>query len=290
MIIIDPSRPVFKGNTHVHTTRSDGRKSFDECLDIYAALGHDFLVVTDHWKLSPQTERDGMLVMRGVEYDFTFEDQVLHVVGVLPDGADPGAERGDDHIDVIQRINDVGGAAICAHPAWSMNTPEFLLTLGGCCGAEVFNAVSGLPYGVDRAYSMTQLDIAANHDRLFTMFTGDDTHYYAGEPGSGVNMIQADERTPEALIAAMKRGSMYCTQGPEIIRAEYDPEKRVYTVDCSPASHAVFFSNAPWAPGRCVSSDGLTHAEYALRPSERWIRCEIVDKDGKRAWISPIWA
>lgn len=42
MMIIDPNKPVFKGNTHVHTMYSDGRKSFDECLDIYAALGHDF--------------------------------------------------------------------------------------------------------------------------------------------------------------------------------------------------------------------------------------------------------
>lgn len=290
MLIIDPSKPVFKGNTHVHTTCSDGRKSFDECTDIYAALGHDFLVVSDHWHMSPQTRRGNMLVLRGIEYDFTFEDQVLHVVGVLPDGADTGAVRGDNYLDVIKRINEAGGAAICAHPAWSMNTLEMLLTLDGCCGAEVFNAVSALPYGVDRPYSMTQIDIAANHGRLFTMFTGDDTHYYEGEPGSGVNMIQADECTPEALIAAMKRGSMYCTQGPEVIKAEYDPEKRVYSVDCSPASHVVFFSNAPWTPNRSVNGDGLTHAEYALRPNEKWIRCEVVDADGKRAWVSPVWA
>ena len=288
MLIIDPSKPVFKGNTHVHTRYSDGRKEYDECLDIYAGLGHDFLVVSDHWHLNDETRRGDMLVLRGIEYDFTFEHQVLHVVGVLPDSADPGIVRGDDYKKCIARINEVGGAAICAHPAWSMNTLEFMMTLEGIAGAEVFNAVSGIPYGVDRAYSMTQLDICANHGKFITFFTGDDTHYYEGEPGMGRNMIQADECTAEALIAAMKKGSMYCTQGPEIIRAEYDPDKRVYSVDCTPASHVVFFSNAPWTPKRCVNGDGITHAEYELRPNEQWIRCEVVDADGKRAWISPV--
>lgn len=288
MIIIDPNKPVFRGNTHVHTRHSDGRKSFDECLDIYAALGHDFLVVTDHWHMSDETRRGNMLVLRGVEYDFVLDAQVLHVVGVLPAGADPGVARGDDHLYAVERINAVGGAAICAHPAWSMNTLDTLLSLKGCCGAEVFNAVSGIPYGVDRAYSETQLDVAANHGRLFTLFTGDDTHYYEGEPGWGRNMIQADELTSGALIAAMKRGSMYCTQGPEIIMAQYDPEKRVYSVDCTPASHVVFFSNAPWTPNRCVNGDGITHAEYELRPNERWIRCVVVDGENRRAWISPV--
>lgn len=288
MLIIDPSRPVFKGNTHVHTKFSDGRKTFDECLDIYEALGHDFLVVTDHWHMSEETKRGNMLVMRGIEYDFSFEHQVLHVVGVLPAGADPEIERGDDYMHAIARINEVGGAAICAHPAWSMNTLEMLLSFDGIAGAEVYNAVSGIPYGVDRAYSGAQLDIAANHGRLFTFFTGDDTHYYEGEPGSGRNMVQADECTSESIIAAMKAGRMYCTQGPEIIKAEYDPEKRVYSVDCTPASHVVFFSNAPWTPNRCINGDGLTHAEYELRPNEQWIRCEVVDANGKRAWISPV--
>ena len=288
MLIIDPSKPVFRGNTHVHTKFSDGRKEFGECLDIYEALGHDFLVVTDHWHLNDAARKGNMLVMRGIEYDFNFDHQVLHVVGVLPDDADPGIVRGDDYRKCIDRINEVGGAAICAHPAWSMNTLEFMLTLDGVAAAEVFNAVSGIPYGVDRAYSMTQLDICANHGRLFTFCTGDDTHYYEGEPGMGRSMVQADECTPEAIIRAIKQGNMYCTQGPEIIKAEYDPEKRVYSVDFTPASHAVFFSNAPWTPKRCVNGDGITHAEYELRPNEQWIRCEIIDKDGKRAWVSPV--
>ena len=66
MILVDPNKPVYRGNTHTHTQNSDGRKSFDEALDIYAALGHDFLVVTDHWKIGPETRRGKMLVMSGI--------------------------------------------------------------------------------------------------------------------------------------------------------------------------------------------------------------------------------
>ena len=99
---------------------------------------------------------------------------------------------------------------------------------------------------------------------------------------------RGDKTWSYSLIAAMKRGSMYCTQGPEIIKAEYDPEKRLYSVDCTPASHVVFFSNAPWTPNRCVNGEGLTHAEYELRPNENWIRCVVVDSENRRAWISPV--
>ena len=218
MILVDPNKPVYRGNTHTHTQNSDGRKSFDEALDIYAALGHDFLVVTDHWKIGPETRRGKMLVMSGIEYDFLdVPNQALHVVGILPGGADPGLDREKDNRDynyALCRINEVGGAAVLAHPHWSLNTLDVMKNVGDVVGAEVYNAVSGLPFGPDRAVSTAQLDVAAANGRLFRFLCGDDTHYYLSEPGSGFTMVQADECTPEGIIAALKRGSFYCTQGP----------------------------------------------------------------------------
>ena len=41
----------FKGNTHIHTTRSDGGKS-PEVAELYAGAGYDFLFRTDHWVAS----------------------------------------------------------------------------------------------------------------------------------------------------------------------------------------------------------------------------------------------
>lgn len=289
MLIIDPAKRFYKGNTHTHTTCSDGRRSREECIEIYRNLGHDFLAITDHWQLGNEEWHGNFLVMRGVEYNFRLHQQDMHIVGLFSAGADPEIPNGfGDHNEVIRRINRAGGAAIFAHPAWSMNTLDVMLELEDVCAAEVFNAVSGVPWNGDRAYSMSHMDIAANHGRLFHFVTGDDTHFYTGECGMGVNMVQAEELSAQGIIAALKAGKSYCTQGPEVYRAEYAPETRIYTVDCSDAAHVVFYSDAVWSDDRCTSGENLNHVEYRARANEHYLRCEVIDQNGKKAWIAPV--
>jgi hypothetical protein len=291
LIIIDGSKQYYKGNLHAHTTVSDGRQSPAESVETYRALGYDFLAVTDHWQLNSEGYAGEMLVMRGCEYDFDIANQALHIVGVFPADADPRIIREDAPNRAVSRINRAGGAAILAHPAWSMNTLDVMLSLEEVCGAEVFNAISGMPWGADRAYSGTQLDIAANHGRLYGFLAGDDAHYYDGECGMGWNMVGADTLSAPDIIGALKRGDYYATQGPLIRHAEYDPEVGLYRVECTPASRIVFYSNLPWSRGRCLTGEGLTSGEYSIKREygERYIRCEVIDEAGRRAWISPIW-
>lgn len=291
MIIVDSSQKYYRGNMHVHTTASDGKKSPAECVELYRSLGYDFLAITDHWRLNEEAQAGDMLVMRGTEYDFDIPGQALHIVGVFPAGADPRIIRDDPPNEAIARINRAGGVAILAHPAWSMNTLEVMLKLGGVCGAEIFNAVSGFPWGNDRSHSGTQLDICANHGRLFGLVAGDDTHHYTGEAGSGWTMVQAEELSAEAIIDALRRGAFYATQGPEIKFAEYDERAGVYRVECSPASRIAFYSNLPWSRGRCLNGENLTGGEYRvnLENGETYVRCEVIDDKGRRAWVSPIW-
>jgi predicted metal-dependent phosphoesterase TrpH len=42
----------FRGNTHSHSTVSDGRVTIEERFAGYRAAGYDFLVLTDHRKVS----------------------------------------------------------------------------------------------------------------------------------------------------------------------------------------------------------------------------------------------
>lgn len=276
---------------HVHTTISDGKKNFAECVEIYRDLGYDFLAVTDHWKMSEEMWAGDMLVMRGTEYDFEIPNQALHIVGVFPSGADPHIIRTDAPNEAIARIGRAGGVAILAHPAWSMNTLEVMLKLGDVCGAEVFNAVSGFPWGNDRAYSGTQLDICANHGRLFGFVAGDDTHHYTGEAGSGFTMVRARTHTSDAIIDALRHGEFYASQGPEIKYAEYDAHAGIYRVECTPVNRIAFYSNLPWAPARCLNGENLTSGEYrvSLERGEAYVRCEVIDENGRRAWIAPVW-
>ena len=40
--------PLLKGNLHCHTTRSDAISSPETVMRQYAAMGYDFLALTDH--------------------------------------------------------------------------------------------------------------------------------------------------------------------------------------------------------------------------------------------------
>lgn len=42
----------YKGNTHIHSTASDGGLDFDQLADLYASAGYHFLFRTDHWLCS----------------------------------------------------------------------------------------------------------------------------------------------------------------------------------------------------------------------------------------------
>ena len=287
MKLIDASKRYYKGNTHAHTTRSDGVKSPGEVMRMFRDAGYEFLVLTDHWTPGPTQDFDGMLVLSGAEYDFSFPEQVLHIVGVFPDEtAAKGFSHEMDYPEVIGRINAQGGAAILCHPAWSLNTPEMIRSVQGVCAAEIYNSISGSPWNALRADSSVLLDIVAAGGRCIPQIAADDCHFYTGEQLMSYIMLQADELTSEGVIAALKRGSFYATQGPQFIDAELTDTELI--VRTSPVNRCSFISNLVYVAGRCRMGEGMVENVYRLQPGERFIRCEIEDSEGRRAWLSPV--
>lgn len=289
MFEFDGTKPFFKGNTHLHTTVSDGDFTPEQAKAAYKAAGYDFIVISDHRIVGATEDYEGMLCMSGAEYDYTFPEQVLHVVAVLPDDR---LKREDwkkyKHNEMIEKINAYGGAAIVAHPAWSLNTTEFLKSLGNVCGAEVFNTFSGVPWNADRADSASILDVLSANGRVLNFVAADDCHRYTGEQCMSYIMVQADACTPEAIISAMKAGRFYASQGPRFESVEAKEDRVI--IRTSPVSRITFFSNVPWVAERTRTGDGLTEHEYVFEKhrGEQWVRCEIVDENGRKAWLSPM--
>jgi hypothetical protein len=284
---LNPTIPFFKGNLHMHTTRSDGRLSPDEALSRYQARGYDFVALADHWLPSGTGLVKGMTVLSGVELHTNVdESQVAHIVGV---GFDmdrltlPHEQSSAQAL--IDAINAADGISILAHPSWSMNTVEFIRGLKGLSGAEVYNTFSGAPWNVDRASSAHILDLAASLGCLLPMVASDDSHRYAGEEGVSYTMVNARENTPEALLEALRSGCFYASQGPAFHQITVGG--REVAVECSPTEKVVFYSNLQWGSERCVSGRDLTHVRYRMNEKERFIRVELIDRFGRRAWSSP---
>ena len=289
MIFWDANRRLLKGNLHLHTTLSDGAKTPEEAMDIYRAAGYDFIAVSDHRRVTTQTcVKDGLLAIQSIEFDFSLGNQVMHIVGVdVPESIVPKVDRAAGPQRAIDEINASGGVAILAHPAWSLNTPEVMMSLRGVCAAEIYNSVSALPWNADRADSSNVLDLCAANGRAFKLVASDDAHFYAGDACQSWTMVAADENTPEAIKAALRRGDFYATRGPEIRKIEFDGE--IVKVDTSPARAIWFPSELPWGEKRVVAGENLTHAEYRVHPlNRRFVRVVVEDEAGRRAWSNPI--
>ncbi|REE81254.1 hypothetical protein A8990_11989 [Paenibacillus taihuensis] len=48
IVLIDRSKPVYKGNLHLHTTWSDGRLPAAKVVEAFKAKGYHFICLSDH--------------------------------------------------------------------------------------------------------------------------------------------------------------------------------------------------------------------------------------------------
>lgn len=289
MELFDRNLPFFKGNLHCHTTVSDGVLTPEEVVSLYRDMGYDFLALTDHRALSSPTHLEGdMLLLSGMEMDYTLPGEVLHLVGI---GMDARMERRglpggpQQCIDLYRRF---GGRAIVAHPAWSLNTVDTLTALRNVTAAEIYNSVSTYPWNGDRADSSNVLDAAAAHGALYRFVASDDSHRYQGEAGRSFTMIQAEELSQESLFAALDSGRFYASQGPRF--EQISVEKDRIDILCSPVETIIFYSNLIWTPNRCQVGHDLVFASYDLTRNrgERHVRIQLIDAQGRSAWSNPI--
>ena len=287
MRMFKPGVKFYKGNIHAHSTRSDGRLTPEEVCETYRSAGYDFLAITDHWRVGEGRDYRGMLVVPGIEYDFAFENQVLHLVCLFEDAKDArGIARGMPHAEIIRHVNEAGGIPIAAHPAWSLNTPEFLKSLDGVALSEVYNTMSDEPFNAPRGNSESLLDVTAANGKIFGLMAADDSHRYMGEQCVSYVMVQAEALTASGVLSALRAGRFYASQGPEF--HDITVEDGVVTVETSPVSRVTFCSNLNWVEDRCRCGRGLTRESYRVRPNERFVRIQLTDETGKKAWSSPI--
>lgn len=278
----------FKGNLHTHTTASDGHAEPMEAAALYRDAGYDFLAITDHRK-SIAREAEGILLLTGVEYDYTLPHEVVHIVGVgLARSSTPeeDARAMESPRAGIGIIRSLGGRAILAHPAWSLNGADTIAALEGITAAEVYNSVSNAPWNGDRGDSAGILDVAAARGTVLPLVASDDAHFYNGDQCRAATWINADDGSRESILDALDAGRFFCSCGPRF--TDVSLEDGVLRVACTPVEKIVFYSNMPWVTGRARVAADQTGSAYVLQPGDTFVRCQITDSMGRSAWTNPI--
>jgi hypothetical protein len=289
----------WRGNLHTHSTRSDGRRSPEEVCRFYEAAGYDFLALTDHfleeygWPVTDTSpyRSPAFTTIFGAEVHCAKDRMELgngwHLVAVgLPlDFAPPHPDETGP--ELACRALAAGAFVAAAHPQWFGMTEGDMLALGPIHALEIYNASAADDN--DAADSVYMLDLMlAGGKRLFGCAT-DDAHFILNTRDrlGGWVMVRSEAPTPEALLAALKRGDFYSSTGPVIHDLVVEPGKRLW-VSCSPANR-IFLIGGP-AEYANVGEQGITEAEFDLGGWRReYARILVRDDAGRKMWTNPIW-
>lgn len=277
--------PWYKGQTHIHTSRSDGGKSPEATLRMYAKRDYDFVFITDHNRALTEADFDDLspLVLSGAEISGEDESGVwYHAVALGCRGKLVGSASFDVQTAFLQRN---GAVVVLAHPHWSGNTGEDALR-HSFDGVEVYNSICHYLNGKGGG--------AFHWDRLLRSnpralgLAADDAHLQPGQPWDRAWIMVAAERlTGSAVMQAVRTGNFYSTQGPwfESIHVRED----YVHVRTSPVTAIRLIDEGTWGQRICPGKGKtVTHAEFDVEGEHAYLRVEIEDERGRLAWTNAL--
>jgi hypothetical protein len=126
---------ALRGAFHVHSTRSDGRRSVEEIASAARAAGLHFVVFTDHnpETAEPARYHDGVLLIFGAELSTPHG----HVIALGTSRAVTPEERAGA---VLDTVSELGGHAVLAHPVQRKNPWRDWASAPKAAGLELYSA------------------------------------------------------------------------------------------------------------------------------------------------------
>lgn len=293
----------WRGNLHTHSDRSDGILSPEEVCRRYRAEGYDFLALTDHFigqygyplVDTVPFRTPGFTTLLGAELHAGAmqNGELWHILAVgLPEGftppaapdfaVHPGMETGPE---LAARAVAAGAFVAIAHPQWSGLTLADARSLTAAHAVEVYN--HGCAMGCDRPDGFSIADLLLSEGRPLSLIATDDAHFSEPDHFGGWVMVKSGENSPEALLAALKAGRFYASQGPELRDVVVEPGRVV--VESSAVVSVIVQGAGVAAKG--VHGHAMTRTEVSLTgrlAGSPWLRVSVIDAAGKRAWSNPV--
>jgi hypothetical protein len=289
---------------HAHTTNSDGEISPTALARHYEDAGFDVLVITDHWVRSVEPSTARLLVIPGTELDASMgaPGREAHVLGlgVTADPVEPGTEF-PGLAETVAWIEEAGGVPYLAHPYWSGLRADEFAGCGGLLGLEVYNA--GCELEVGPGLSAVHWDDVLEADgRPWFAIATDDSHHPGSDSSLAWTWLRAEERSPEAVLGALRAGSFYGSTGPAIEDLVVDDGS--VELRTSPARSLTLITGRTRGArvnggerGYCYrgeilerSPEGHITAARLVAPRQApYGRIEVADSNGGKAWTNPLW-
>jgi len=294
----------YKGNTHTHTTNSDGDSPPEYVARWYKDHDYDFLVLSDHNVFTdPATLAslvdDSFLLVPGEEVTSSFDRSPVHVNGLnLPHVVE--ARTAASLVATIQAnvdaIREVEGVPHVNHPnfEWSFGATELarvendkLLEIWNG-HPTVHNAGGGGIPGMEAVWDA----LLSGGKRIYGIAV-DDAHHFQGEfardranPGRGWVVVRAPGLDALALMTSLEAGRFYASTGPVLDDVVVTPSSLEIRIgERGSFKHTTTFIGEG---GRVLATTPDNPAVYRLTEDVGYVRARVTDSMGYDAWTQPV--
>ncbi|MEV5974295.1 CehA/McbA family metallohydrolase [Streptomyces sp. NPDC051921] len=210
-------RAWYRGDCHLHTVHSDGRRTPAEVAALARAAGLDFLAGTEHnthaghgaWA---DSAGDDLLVLLG-------EEVTTRTGHVLALGTDPGTfvdwryrARENRFGRFAREIRRAGGLVVPAHPQATCIGCAWKFGFGDADAVEVWNG----PYTPDDEVSLAGWDGALARGRWTPAMGNSDAHRDPDLVGTPQTVVLADELSRGAILDGLRAGRSYVAESSSV--------------------------------------------------------------------------
>lgn len=292
----------WRGNLHTHSTLSDGKLVMDDVVTAYQNAGYDFLMISDHfvdqfnWPIADtkQFRNNSFTTILGAELHApeTSAGEYWHIVAAgLPQDFKPPSQT-ETGPELARRAREAGAFIGIAHPSWSRYTIEDGRALDAAHAVEIYNHGCAVENDLGEGWYLH--DQLLNEGKRLTAFATDDAHFHTPDHFGGWVNVKAQSLDPDELLASLKSGQFYASQGPQIHDVQL--EGKNIEVTCSPVDTITVVcgtSRTCVKVGKAITSANfdLTKLDqgWHLKKKSPWFRITVIDHAGKKAWTNAYW-
>lgn len=299
VLALPVSAEWFKGNTHTHTSKSDGDTAPAEVARWYADRDYDFLIITDHDQIT-EVSAPGILLIRGEEVTDHLPKKPLHVNALgLREVVKP--QSGTSPVEVLQRnvdaIRAAGGVPVINHPnfGWAFGAAELKVLEN----VNLVEIASGHPLvnmnGGGGAPSMEEIwdDVLTSGVKMYGVGV-DDSHYfrcgrtdfYQPLPGQSWIVVRAGALTPKAILGAMEAGDFYASTGVKLEDVAFAGSS--LTISIVEEGGAKYTTEFIGSGGKVLHRSFENPAAFRIPEGQAYVRARVTDSNGRKAWVQPV--
>ncbi|ANW21894.1 phosphoesterase [Streptomyces clavuligerus] len=262
-------RAWYRGDCHLHSWFSDGRRTPGEIAALARAAGLDFIHTSEHnthaahghWA---EHAGDDLLILTGEE----ITTRNGHVLAL---GTDPGTfvdwryrARENRFGRFAREIRRAGGLVVPAHPHATCLGCNWKFGLGEADVVEVWNG----SWNADDEVSLQTWDAALARGRWTPAMGNSDAHRDPDPVGTPQTVVLADALSRTALLEGLRRGRSYVAESSSVALSLTATGGRARTAgigdrlrvpDDTPVTVRLEASGVPGCSVRLITDQGVLH-------------------------------